>query len=106
MTTPMTQAAGGKPVIRVFIAGSFGRTDIACVAVADDGEELASHISSSETWAKHDLGVTSDRKHDLYRAKYPDGFEVRWVDRWQDDPFLVEQANKNAALQKAGVSGG
>jgi hypothetical protein len=50
------------------------------VAMAEDGTSLASHCSSSEHWAKHDIGITSDRKHEKYRAHYPDGYEIVWVD--------------------------
>lgn len=49
-------------------------------AVAEDGEVLAGHVSSSVSWAKHDIGVNSDWKHELYDAKYPDGWEIEWVD--------------------------
>lgn len=52
------------------------------VAMAEDGTGLAGHLSSHEDWAKHDIGVTSDWKHEVYREHYPDGFEVVWVDNF------------------------
>jgi hypothetical protein len=50
------------------------------MAVAEDGCFLASHLSSHEEWAKHDIGLTSDWKHNAYRSHYPDGYELVWVD--------------------------
>lgn len=61
------------------------------MAMAEDGNVLAGHLSSSEMWARHDIGVTSDWKHDNYAAHYPDGYELEWV----DDP------RKHAGLQAA-----
>lgn len=50
------------------------------IGIAEDGAILADHWSSNSYWAQHDLGVTSDWKHDLYKAHYPDGYEVVWVE--------------------------
>lgn len=49
-------------------------------ALAEDGVCLASHLSSSEQWSKHDLGLTSTWKHADYEVHYPGGFELEWVD--------------------------
>ena len=49
------------------------------MAMGADGRCICSHVSSSESFAKHDIGVTSDWKHDLYKAAYPDGYELEWV---------------------------
>ena len=46
------------------------------VAVAEDGTLLAGHLSSSIGWFASDMGLTSRRKHDLYEAHYPDGYEL------------------------------
>jgi len=51
------------------------------MAIAEDGTCLATHICSSPAWGPHDLGVRSDWHHDAYRAHYPDGFEMEWVDK-------------------------
>ena len=47
-------------------------------AMADDGELLAEHYSSSLYWCKSDMGVgTSQRKHSLYREYFGDErFEI------------------------------
>jgi hypothetical protein len=50
------------------------------VAISEDGDCLAGHVSSNASWAKHDIGVTSNWKHEHYKEKYPDGYEVIWVD--------------------------
>lgn len=44
------------------------------LAIAEDGCCLASHVSSHHGWMRHDMGLTSDWKHDSYRAHYPDRF--------------------------------
>ena len=54
--------------------------DMVCVALAEDGHALASHLSSNERYAKHDMGITGTWKRDTYHAHYPDGYELVWVD--------------------------
>ena len=54
--------------------------DVIGYAVGADGLGLASHLSSTAAFSKHDMGLTSDWKHEGYRAAYPDGFELEWVD--------------------------
>jgi hypothetical protein len=49
-------------------------------AVAEDGNCIAGHLSSTLSYAKHDIGINSDWKHEQYYAKYPDGFELVWLD--------------------------
>lgn len=50
--------------------------DIAGVAIAQDGQVLASHLSTNKGWLRSDLGLTSKSKHDLYESKYPKGYEI------------------------------
>lgn len=54
-------------------------------ALAEDGEVVAVHFSSNESWAKHDIGLTSNWKHEYYKAKYPEGYELVWLDSKQLD---------------------
>ena len=49
-------------------------------ALAEDGNCIASHYSSGRNWAKHDMGITSDWKHEVYEKHYPDGYELEWID--------------------------
>lgn len=67
-----------KPKIYAF-SNTLTGGDGQAVALAEDGTILATHWCSNETWVPHDLGVTSDWKHDQYRAHYPDGYEVVFV---------------------------
>jgi hypothetical protein len=65
------------------------------VAVAEDGEFLTNHISSDEGWMQVDLGVTSveHQKHDIYNAKYPEGWEIEFVS--------YDKVKDHKGLQKA-----
>ncbi len=45
-------------------------------ACAQGGVVLNHHISSNLDWLRFDLGLTSTRGHDKYRAYYPDGYEL------------------------------
>lgn len=53
--------------------------DVLACALAEDGQGLAQHLSSSVNFAKHDIGLTSEWKHEIYAAKYPDGYELVWA---------------------------
>ena len=64
--------------IRVVVVNKLPNGDVITLSLAEDGEELAWHSSPSEERAKHDMGVTSTRNHELYAAKYPGGFAVAW----------------------------
>jgi hypothetical protein len=63
------------------------------MAIAEDGEVLAEHCSSSEGYAKHDIGVNSNWKHDEYKKKYPHGYELEWLN--------TDQLGTHAGFQKA-----
>lgn len=82
-----------KPKIFCFInGGSAGMYDVA--ALAQDGAYLAGHLSSSRGWAKHDIGIDSDWKHEIYKEHYQDGYELVWIDN-MEDPELLEAVKKN-----------
>ena len=83
-----------KPRIYVFVESHFASGDVGSYALADDGEFLAGHVSSNVSWAKHDMGLHGDWKHDKYAAHYPGGYELEWV----DNPD--EHGGLNAAYQK------
>lgn len=89
-----------NPIIYVFPTHANPIGDCAYLAVAEDGEEIAFHVSSSPEFGRLDMGVnpTSRRNHDLYAKKYPGGYSLQWVDDWTKHPFLSKQAeaNKNA----------
>ena len=75
-----TCGADCSPVIYCYAQPSGFGHDVIVYALAEDGECLASHMSSCELWAQHDIGINSDWKHDAYRAHYPDGYRLEWVD--------------------------
>lgn len=68
-----------KKKIYCFINGSnnFGQH---VMALCEDGNVLAGHLSSSVGYAKHDIGINSDWKHDKYKEHCPEGYELEWVD--------------------------
>jgi hypothetical protein len=91
-----------KPKIYIFVSGMYGGDDYCMSAVAEDGECIAGHVSSSIEWGKRDMGLNGGTwKHDLYANKYPDGYELEWVDDWKKHPFLSAQAEKNRAANAA-----
>lgn len=100
-----------KTKIYCGITGSYGNgcfSDVAVTALAEDGEYLAGHISSNEDWAKNDIGYNlqgvenprgpgaSKLKH--YAEKYPDGFELIWVDDVHNDERWKAAYEKNQAI--------
>jgi len=71
--------------------------DVVGFALAEDGFCLASHLSSSISFSKHDMGLTGNWKHDVYAEYYPNGFELVWI----DSPETDERWQKALALNKA-----
>lgn len=70
-----------KPKIFIFCnccEGSFGCHDAA--ALSEDGHFLAGHSCSNHGFISHDMGITSDWKHEKYAAHYPQGYELVYVD--------------------------
>ena len=51
------------------------------VALAEDGTALSGHLSSNEYWAKHDMGIGSDWRHEHYDEHYGAGnWELEWIE--------------------------
>ena len=73
--------------------------DVIGYAIAEDGKGLASHLSSNETWARHDMGLTSDWKHDIYQEEYPKGYALIWIDNPATDTRWQDALAKNKALE-------
>jgi len=84
--------------IFIFINGTnyFG---VESLALAEEGEILTSHISSNESWAKHDMGLTSDWKHNVYDEHYPEGWELEYIS--DVEKALEENEKFKKAMQKA-----
>jgi len=62
------------------VGGSTPGGDVIGFALAEDGTCLTSHYSSNESFSKHDIGLTSNWKHEIYEEHYPDGFELEWIE--------------------------
>lgn len=92
------------------VRGSTPGGDVIGNALAEDGTGLAAHLSSSVAYAKHDMGLTSDWKHDIYREHCPDGFELEWVDDVETHDgwraaLALNREKENAAEAEAMPSG-
>lgn len=82
------------------IPGGFGPGDVSGYALAEDGTGLASHLSSNESWSKHDMGLTSNWHHDSYTEHYPDGFVLEWVSEPESHEGLRAALELNRAQNK------
>lgn len=97
-----------KPKIYLWAAefqwghGDRVHTDYLAYAMAEDGTGLCSHLSSTVGWAKHDVGLTSNWKHDLYDKHYPNGYELVWLDDPEKDEGWKKafELNKQMAKEK------
>jgi hypothetical protein len=89
-----------KPKVYAFINGPDGIGGHHVVALAEDGEALAGHASSTEDWAMRD--IDSPHKHKSYATKYPNGYDFLWLTgKDPDDLVLIrELAAKNQAYAK------
>lgn len=86
-----------KPKIYGFVnGGSPGWYSVE--AISEDGVFLAGHVCSHPGFGPHDIGVTSDWKHDTYAKYYPDGFEVVWIEDTKNDERLKAAHAKHVAM--------
>ena len=101
MTAGKENVKQAKPKIYLFCAPAqgWGPTDVVGYALGEDGAGLASHLSSSEGFSRHDMGLTSDWKHDIYNKHYPDGFELEWIelDQLESHPGYQAALARNKA---------
>ena len=86
--------------IYAFINSGHGTDMLVVVAMCEDGHNVGGHMSSTESWARHDIGVTSTWKHDDYAKHCPDGFEVEWVDDVPGHAGLMEAYRLNQEMAK------
>lgn len=83
-----------KPKIFAF-SNTVNGGDGEALAMAEDGTVLGWHLCSSEAWVSHDLGVTTRFHHDEYKAHYPNGFEMEFIE--------AADIDSHAGLQAASV---
>ena len=76
-----------KPKIYCFI-NAINSLGYIVSAYAEDGTHLAGHCSSNLAWAQHDIGITSNWKHEKYTSKYPAGYDLTWLE--ENDPIFKE----------------
>src|SRR4051794_38514153 len=60
--------------------GQGGYTNVLVEALCEDGDFLASHRSSDESWARYDIGIDSEHQHAGFEDHCPDGYTLEWVD--------------------------
>ena len=85
--------------------GQGGRTDVLVEALCEDGDFLASHRSSDESWARYDIGVTSGRQHAAYEDHCPEGYSLEWVDRPLGHGDLAAAYRNHCRLPKMSAAG-
>lgn len=91
---PLTEEEKVKPKIYLFcVPGGMRSGDVIGYALAEDGNGLGSHLSSNEDFSKHDMGLTSNWKHDGYKKHYPEGYDLEWI--------MEEKLDSHARFQKA-----
>lgn len=63
------------------------------LALTEDGDVVASHLSSNTSWGKHDMGIDSNWKHTNYDEAYGAG---QWELVYGDDEVLESEEFKLA----------
>lgn len=54
-------------------------------------ELIASHLSSGVRWFRHDMGLTSDWKHETYSQLFPDGYILIELGVFTDKEHMIER---------------
>lgn len=89
-----------KIFLYCYPAPNWGEHDVIGYALAEDGTVLASHISSNKAFSQHDMGLTSNWKHEAYEKHYPEGFELEWVDDPDNHPGVAAAYALNQSAQQ------
>lgn len=82
--------------IYIFTEIVYSNGEIVVAALAEDGTYLASHYCSDEGFIAHDMGLTSNWKHDAYRRHYPDGYELVYLSDPMSDAGFVQAIERNS----------
>lgn len=107
----MTSDLAVPPRIYCWVNARNAPNWLVSVAMAEDGTFLASHVSSSDGFARHDMGFRDSLwKHEIYKAHCPDGFELVWVDDYDvqlrvDERFAATIERNIAQGRAAGETG-
>ncbi len=90
-------------MIYCFLNGKWaGGPDVRVAALSEDGRFLAHHISSSESWAKVDIGISSTSKHDHYTKECPEGFDLVWIDDAGNDDRVLQAYARYGEFERTG----
>ncbi len=71
-------------------------------AISEDGVALVSRVSDDANFAKHDLGLTSDKCHDKYKKYFPGGYELEWIVLPKHHAALALALERNTRRAMAG----
>lgn len=62
---------------KIFIFNNGGREGwYSARALCEDGHFIAGHICSYDCFIDHDMGITSNWKHDVYDKHFPEGWDL------------------------------
>ena len=77
-----------KNIVIAYTGDDYMYTGLALDTVLEDGRinVIASHLCSSPSWVKHDMGMESDRKHDVYN----EAWELVWYGKIYGDSDIDE----------------
>jgi hypothetical protein len=84
-----------KIYLACFPASNWGKDNVIGYAIAENGEGLASHLSSNIAFSKHDMGLTSNWKHDHYTKCFPEGYDLIWIDNPDSDERWLKAVELN-----------
>jgi hypothetical protein len=70
-----------KAIIYCFIDGKRSNNLLVSAFYIKDKKilKIAGHISNNVIYAKHDIGITSNWKHEIYEKLFPNGYELQWI---------------------------
>lgn len=86
---------------RIFVA-TFFRTvarDYWGFSLAEDSEILVEECAHDQVWIRLALGLDgSTSNHEIYKAKYPEGYELVFVDQFEFDDHKEFKAARTRSL--------
>lgn len=86
--------------IYCFVNSGAGTSSQVVIALCEDGHCLAQHLSSSLSFAQHDIGIDSDWKHDNYKTHCPEGYELIWIDNPKESEEISAAYKLNQELKE------
>ena len=85
----------------IYCAGDAHPAGYIVSALADDGHCLAQHACSHKAYARHDIGIDSERKHEYYDKHFGAGnWQLEWVDDAKTHPGWLAALELNRAIEQ------